>query len=65
MRSLHGLLSFFRCFVRNFGVKCRRILEMMKDIEIVWGENYGKVLELTIKYIVDCGLRCLYIVRIL
>ena len=45
VRSLHGLLSFFRRFVRNFSVKCRPILEMMKeDVEIVWEEKQKKAL---------------------
>ena len=35
--SLHGLLSFFRRFVRNFNSKCRPISHMMKDdVEIIW-----------------------------
>ncbi len=40
IRSLHGLLSFFRRFVRNFSSKCRPISHMMKDdVEIVWTDK--------------------------
>ncbi len=57
VRSLHGLLSFFRRFVRNFSVKCRPISEMMKeDVEIVWEEKQKKALNRIVQDIVDCGL---------
>ncbi len=38
-KSLYGLLSFFRKFVRNFSVKCKPIGELMSSKEVVWKER--------------------------
>lgn len=40
VKSVYGLLSFFRKFVKNFTVKAKPITDQMGDTEeIVWGEK--------------------------
>ena len=57
MKSVHGLLSFFRRFVRNFSSKCKLITDQMKqDVEIVWTDEHWKAMNKIIDEISVCGL---------
>ncbi len=55
-KSLYGLLSFFRKFVRNFSVKCKPISELMSSKEVVWKERQEAALKLLLDEIVSGGL---------
>lgn len=44
VKSMYGLLSFFRKFVKGFSTKCKPITELITADEIVWTDKQEKCL---------------------
>ena len=55
-KSLYGLLSFFRKFIRNFSQKCKPITELFSMDDVVWSDRCEKCLVTLVNDICTGGL---------
>ena len=55
-KSLYGLLSFFRKFIKNFSQKCKPITELFSMDPVVWSDRCEKCLVTLVNDICTGGL---------
>lgn len=56
VKSMYGLLSFFRKFIKGFSRRCKPITELITAEEIIWTERQEQCLNELIDAICSAGL---------